>query len=240
MALTGLGVGSGLVLGMVILNEAYEPQRARVLYSWVVPFFTFAPALALACGGFLLKNLGVLSQFVVLLLLILIGIGVIISFSLSDSKPLQASQPVKIIRSYWSEICSWPFVRLTIILSVSMSSIYIFNGISTLIAIHDAGISPTSYGVYAMIPSLGLFVGAYLSTVMNRSVQPMTIVRCGILLLLITALVMITLLVLASFSIWFLLIPAIALFYCCSTGHTEHFDVVAESGNQYGCSFVSV
>jgi MFS transporter, DHA1 family, multidrug resistance protein len=43
--ITGIGSGSGLVISMVMMNETHTAQRSQQLFSLVVPFFAFSPAL---------------------------------------------------------------------------------------------------------------------------------------------------------------------------------------------------
>ena len=89
-ALLGFGVGSGLVISLLILNESYEPQRARQLYSWVVPIFTFSPAIALAVGGGLVNWLGMYSLFLMTLILDVLGLIIILSIDSLHSQSLQS------------------------------------------------------------------------------------------------------------------------------------------------------
>ncbi|HAG61486.1 MAG TPA: hypothetical protein DCL40_01135 [Coxiellaceae bacterium] len=211
-ALLGFGVGSGLVISLLILNEAYEPQRARQLYSWVVPFFSFSPAVALAVGGGLVNWLGIYSLFLMTLILVVLGLIIILSIDYPEGQSLSKFQFFNLMRTYCSEISSWPFIRITVVVSAAMSSLYLFNGVSTLIAVHEIGVSPSRYGTYVMLPSLGLFMGAYCSLVMNRSAEAIHIIRYGIVILLVMSMAMLALVFFLNFSILFLLVPAFALF----------------------------
>ena len=107
---------------------------------------------------------------------------------------------------------SWPFIRITVVVSAAMSCLYLFNGISALIAVHEIGLSPLQYGTYAMLPSLGLFVGAYCSLVLNRRLGAIRIIKYGIVILLVMSIAMLALVFFLDFSILFLLVPAFALF----------------------------
>ena len=139
-------------------------------------------------------------------------IVIIIFMDIWEEDVFTEFHPFTLIRAYFDEIYSWSFVRFTVLLSVCMSSIYLFNGISTLIAIHNAGVPPRLYGIYAMFASLGLFVGAYLSMRLNDIIEPMNIIRYGIFLLSITTIVMLACILLLKFSVMFLLIPGFFLF----------------------------
>ena len=213
--LLGLGTGSGLVISMVVLHHSYCPKTARILYSCVVPFFMFAPALSLACSGLVLVHLGIMPIF--LIMVILSGAGCLITLSVSE--PYNFNQvPLnlfKLIAQYCAELYSYYFIQLLCILTITMSSIYVFNAMSTLIAENNLHIAPHHYGLLVCIPSSGLFVGAILSILLNKLLHQASIIRIGLSISLLSSCVLYGL-VFYSNSLWGLILPAIGIFLAAS------------------------
>ena len=156
--------------------------------------------------------LGIYSLFLMTLLLVVVALIIILSIDYPKGQSLSKFHFFNLMRTYCSEMSSWPFIRITVVVSAAMSSLNLFNDLSTLIAVHEIGLSPPQYGVYAMLPSLGLFVGTYCSVLMNRSAEAIHIIRYGIVILLVMSITMMALVFFLNFSILFLLVPAFALF----------------------------
>lgn len=214
-AILGIGVGSGLVISMILMQKSYPPKTARILYSCVVPFFMFAPALSLTCAGLVIGHLGVFSIFIIICILNFVGCLVTFTISKLPHDSVEPLNLIKVFFQYGSELRSLYFIQLLIILAVAMSSIYIFNTISTLVAENILHESSETYGFLICIPSSGLFIGALMSVILNQYFHQAWVIRVGMIIAILSAATLFGLL-LFSFSVWELVLPAIGIFTAAS------------------------
>jgi|GEM_PF-1692355 len=211
--IAGIGTSAGLVISMVMLNETNDPTEARRKYSIVILFFAFAPSIALAIGGILTEHISASSVFIFMPAILI----AIIAAAASIKETYQGkSIPIKILpiaRNFAHAFSCRPFILLTLILGAASSSMYVFNGLSPLIAINTLHISPETYGELSLIAGLGLFCGALLSARLANIFSAQQNIAIALTHTLLGALIMMIAFMLNYINLYMLLIPAFLIFF---------------------------
>jgi MFS family permease len=211
--IAGIGTSAGLVISMVMLNETNDPTEARRKYSIVILFFAFAPSLALAIGGILTEHIGASSVFIIMPAILI----AIIATAASIKETYQGeSIPIKILpiaRNFAQAFSCRTFILLTLILGAASSAMYVFNGLSPLIAINTLHISPETYGELSLIAGLGLFCGALLSARLANIFSAKQNIAIALTYTLLGALIMMIAFMLNYINLYTLLIPAFLIFF---------------------------
>lgn len=211
--LAGIGTSAGLIIGMIILNETNAPKIARKKYSIIMLFFAFCPALAMALGGLIEKYLGFF-WVIVLMPILILGI-IIIALRIRETKTINQPpvSPRSLITSYWTELLSARFMALALLMTIASGSMFIFNGISSLIAISMLHVAPDSYGELTLISSAGLFFGALVSSQLATSQSVATNLTYALTCIFTGSLLMLIAFVAHFINLYTLLVPAFIIFF---------------------------
>ena len=211
--LAGIGTSAGLIIGMLMLNETNEPTEARRKYSIIILFFAFAPALAMAIGGQLLSHIGASSVIIIMPIILILLIVMSMTFKetyTGEPVPIQVRQ---LAHDYSQAFCSTPFIFLAFIMTTASGAMYLFNGLSPLIAINSLGIAPKVYGELAIISSAGLFFGALFSARLANALTAKQHIFIALLVSLMGSLIMLIAFLMNSINLYTLLTPAFFIFF---------------------------
>ena len=208
----GVGASSGLVLGMLIIKETTTATEARRIFSFVILFFAFSPSLALGLGGALLTHFGLNSVFLAMPILVLIVIGMV--FTLEETYHGERIN-IEIRKSAMQYLLAYKnktFIFITLIVTAATAIAYVFNSLSPVIAVDTLHISPELYGELAIIPSLGLFAGALLSSKLSKIYSAPKSIKLGIGFSIIGALCMFIAFLFQAVNLFTMLMPAFLVF----------------------------
>jgi len=208
----GVGTSAGLVVGMMLIIDTSSQQQARKTFSLIVLFFAFAPSVALACGGALSEYVGFNSLFILMLLLLVGLLWVVYSIEetyLGSAVPISVK---KIACQYAAALTERPFIFLVLVYALGGAVMYLYNGLSPLVAIGQLHVSSSLFGELAIIPSLGLFFGALLSIRWSRSYSASRVMLIGLGFVLLSAIIMLFCFYLRWVSLVTILMPSFALF----------------------------
>lgn len=211
--IAGVGTSSGLIIGMVILNETNTPNDARKKWSVIMLFFAFAPAIAMAIGAILAEHINTTSVIVIMPLMTLGLIGITLTLKETYQGQAIAINIPKLARSYANALCSTPFIYLALILTSASAAMYVFNGISPLIAINTLNIAPELYGELAITSSFGLFFGALLSAQLAHRLSAKQNILIAVSVALLGSTIMLIAFLCDIINLYTLLAPAFLIFF---------------------------
>jgi MFS family permease len=155
-----LGAAASLKLCFTMIGDSFEGPAATSAISLIALSFSVAPGLAVAFGGILTSLWGWHGCFAFLALYTIALTAFCRSLpETSSSTDPQALSLSKIIKGLKGPLNNPSLVLLSIIYGFGTAVIYVFSGEAPYIAIQQMGLSPSKYGFWAMLPSLGLGVG---------------------------------------------------------------------------------
>jgi MFS family permease len=208
----GVGSSAGLTVGMIMIADTFESTKAREIFSYVILFFSFAPTVAMFVGGYTVDHFGLMSLFVFMDFMMVLWVVVAWTFGETYS-----GEPIKInvgqvLSAYKAVVRSRFIVVLGLLMSMATVIMYYFNGFAPLIAARYANISASVFGRWVIIASLGLFVGALLSSVLSKRFSARLCAAVGLFFMSLGAGCLAATLMCLSVSIFALLAPAFLIF----------------------------
>jgi len=187
--LSGLGAGSGLIIGMILIKDLYEKNQARKIFSQIVLSFSFVPFLAIALGGLLEKygsweNLNfILLAYAVLILILTLKIPETLQAHLSIQPSIYS-----LGRSYKKLLSTPAYLKFIIAFGLASSISYLFNSLAPLYLMNIYKLSAQTYGYLSIFPGMGLLIGGYFSQKLAHKISAQTMMKASIIFMLIATL----------------------------------------------------
>ena len=186
-----LGAAAGLKVAFTMIGDLYKGANATKVLSYVMLAFAVVPGIGVAIGGFITASYGWQGCFAFLLAYSLF-VGLLCT-QLPETAPKldpDALQMKKIVSSLGAQFKDPFLVWHALLMSLGTSLIYLFATVAPYIAIEQMGLSPDQYGLWNLIPSVGMVIGLFTSAHFSVRLAPRIAMLSGILLALIGALVM--------------------------------------------------
>lgn len=232
--LQGIGGGVGNVLVMTVVQDLFQGQQARERLSYVATLRLVVPMLAPTVGGLLLMVadwrliFGVMTAAGLSLLAILF-------WHFPETRPVHGARPTGLLRamfrSYWEALSHRPCLLNSLVNACLFGSMFAYITGSPILMMDYLGLNPQVYGLTFACTAGGIMVGSLASARLNRSgVDPYRIVRAGLGLAVLTALVLLGLLLTGSHSL--------TLILGCLVLHTLSFGLVASNVSHAAVSSV--
>lgn len=203
-----IGSSVGLKVGFTMVGDMHAGETATKALATLSIAFGFVPGLAAAIGGFVTTVAGWRGCFLVLSIFTAL-LWILCQTLPETAKELHtdALQLKKIGPNYMRQFKD-PFVVMHAFLAgLTTAVIYIFITISPSISIERIGLTPTQFGLWSIIPSLGLLFGSLVSRNFSGRMNPRINMLAGILFILIPALVLSLCFANAFVNVWSLFIP---------------------------------
>ncbi len=215
--ITAMGACVGLMMSFTIISDFFHEHQARVLISYLLTAFAIMPGISVTLGGYLTSYFGWISTFY-----FLIAYGVIIALmttTLPETATCFNQNALKIshiLQSYKKVIRDKKLICYAMIMGGCTAGTYLFSGMAPFISMHFIGLTPKQYGLFNIIPSMGLLIGGLLSAKLAKVITAKTAIFMGILTALLGALCLLLLFGLSKLSAMDLFIP-IAFVQMCNT-----------------------
>jgi MFS family permease len=191
--LQALGATVGLKISYTMVADTYEQADATRMISRFVLAFAIMPGIGIAIGGFLTQWLNWESCFYFLALF-----GVVMLF-VSKRLPETAKsidrghlKIAAVIEGYRLTLSNRILVICSFMMGCGGALIYIFGSKAPFIGINLIGLSPGKFGIYNLIPPIGLILGSFLASAMIGRFAVMKIIMwttIGSMLALLTMLI---------------------------------------------------
>lgn len=186
-----LGAGVGLKMTYTLINECYDPQVAAKKIAYIVLAFAITPALSVAVGGVLTARFGWISCFYALALY---GVVLLILVSqLTETKVELDKDALKLpclLQGYAQQFKNATLLAGGLLMGSCTSFVYVFAAVAPFIAINSLGMESAQYGLANLLPSLGLIAGSLGSTKLIHKWSLSKLVRSGIVLAMLGAMLM--------------------------------------------------
>lgn len=207
-----IGASVGLKVAFTIIADGHSGRQAAKATSTLSAAFGFMPGLATTLGGFITVYAGWRNCFLVL------SIYTVILWLLTRFLPETAREldrdalQIKRLRSgYKRQFKDLYLVLHALLAGLSSASIYVFATISPYLAIEKIGLAPDVFGLWAFVPSLGLFSGALVGRRISDK-NPRVIILSGTLLFLLAVLVLSIFFANGIVNPWTLFIPTFFIY----------------------------
>ncbi len=180
--LQALGATVGLKISYTMVADTHEQADATRMISRFVLAFAIGPGIGIAIGGLLTQWLNWQSCFY---FLALFGIVMLyVSKKLPETAKSIDRAHLKIlavVEGYKSTLSNPILVICSFMMGCGGALIYIFGSKAPFIGINLVGLSPSKFGIYNLIPPIGLIIGSFLASAMIGRFAVMKIIKWTIL-----------------------------------------------------------
>ncbi len=162
--ISALGASVGLTLTFTIISDFYFSHQARKIVPYTTLSFAIIPYLAIALGGFIVTRLNWESCFYFLTFYSVFAF--ILCLMLPETSTQLDPHAIKffsIIKKMIASLKNKTLVTHAAMCGASTAIIYIFNATAPLIVIKTMHVSPSIYGLFSLINSVGLVIGNILA-----------------------------------------------------------------------------
>lgn len=209
-----IGSSAGLIIAFTIIADFYYPEQSRRIIAYMMMAFAIVPGVAVFIGGFIAQYLNWESCFYFLLFygLVLFYPAYILPETISHIDH-GATKITRIHRAYTEVFCNWPLVRYAFIFGGSAILAYVFSADGPFIGIHDLGYSSANYGMLALLPTIGMLIGAVLSAQMTAHYSSRSLIYFGMVCEVVGAVAMLVLFVAHYITMVTLLVPMSLIYF---------------------------
>lgn len=177
-----IGSAVGLKVTFTMIGDQYHGHAATKMLSYVALAFAIMPGLGVALGGYLTADYGWRGCFAFLsgysVLIGLLAITLPETAKKLDHDALKVSKIGHALAKQFKD----PFLVWHALLMGSGSSfIYIFSTVAPYLAISQLGLSPEHYGLWNIVPSIGMTIGLLSSAHFSHRLPKRIAMLSGIL-----------------------------------------------------------
>lgn len=212
--LLALGSGVGLKMTFTLVNECYDSKLASQKISYLMLAFAVTPAIGVAIGGFLITHFNWMSCFYsgaiygILLLFLIVRLP-----ETKTALDYDALKIDKLINAYTIQFKNIQLIGGGFLMGCSTSFIYIFAALAPYIAIELFGMSSESYGIYNLLPAIGLMSGSFFSAQLTKKLDLQKIIVSGIIITGMGLVLMVIALYLQRSIVYSIFLPMIIIYF---------------------------
>lgn len=203
-----LGSAVGLKIAFTMVGDLHAGEMATKAISTLTLAFGIMPGLATAIGGYITVIWGWQGCFL-FLALYTFGLWLLCIPLPETARELQKDAlDLNKIGHGLAKQMKDPFLMLHAFLTgLTTTIVYVFATLSPYIAIEKIGISPDQFGLWAFVPSLGIFTGSLISRTLSSRLNSRINMLCGILIVITGAAVLSVCFANSWITVWSLFIP---------------------------------
>lgn len=164
--LQSLGACGALVLGRAMVRDVSTHEDAAKKLAVLITCMTLTPTLAPGIGGLIQSWLGWRAIFVVLSLAVALLLAVVLASLRETSRTRTPASPGAVLRGYRGLLRSAKFRRYVMAGACSGTSLYAFLSVAPFLYTDILHRSPGEVGMFCVIVSVGMAVGAALVRVL--------------------------------------------------------------------------
>ena len=158
--LTAFGAACGLVLTNVVISDALSLPEQKKILSYLMSGFAIFPAISVTIGGFITEYMSWKGCFYFMLLYSIFVSGLCILLpETAKEKGFHHLNVIGIAKSYFKQFSQLLPALYAIIVACASIILYAFSAEAPFIAKNQLHMSAGRFGLYNLIPNIGLFLG---------------------------------------------------------------------------------
>jgi MFS family permease len=181
--LQAIGAAAGLKVVFTMIADQHQSADATKTFSYVMMAFAVMPGIGVAIGGYLTVYFGWKGCFAFLALYTLV-LSFLVRLLPETAKSLHkdALQMDKIVHGLRRQFKDPFLIWHSLLMGLGTSIIYIFATVAPYLGIVEMGLTPDAYGLWALLPPLGISIGLFFTARLSYQITPRVGMLSGILL----------------------------------------------------------
>lgn len=189
--LMALGASVGLKMSFTLVADSFSPEQATRIISHLMIAFAITPGFGIAIGGFLSQQFGWESCFYLLglygLLLLYLSYRMPETATHFDYDALKLSN---IAYKYKRKLKNSQLVMGAVLMGCATAFVYIFAALAPFIAMQLMQLNPSQYGLWNLLPPVGIIIGSQLSAYLVKKFSSMQAIFLGIGIMILGVIIM--------------------------------------------------
>ena len=187
-----LGASVGLKMSFTLVADTYSAEASKKVIAHLMTAFAITPAIGVAIGGFLTQQLNWAATFYFTSLY-----GVLLLFlvtKMTETAKVIDYQALKfsvIFNKYRATLECGELPLAALLMGCGTSFVYVFASLSPFIAMQTMGLDPTQYGLWNLLPTVGIIAGSQLSAYFSHKLSAIKAIFLRITFILIGIIIMI-------------------------------------------------
>ena len=216
-AIQGLGNAAVAVVAMAMVRDLFAGSAAATMLSRLMLVMGLAPVLAPTLGGFILQLTSWRGVFVILAVAGALMVT-LASLALRETLPAERRRPLAIrpvLNTYGTLLRDRTFVGLVLISGLMFATLFSYIGGSSFVLQDIYGLTVTQFGLAFGLNSLGFLTGSQLNPFLLKRFQPRQLVRAGVSIGAVAALLLLASAVTGVGGLTMILVPLWFLLFAC-------------------------
>lgn len=212
--LAAFGTSCGLSLTYILIADSFIHVEAKKKFSYLIGGLAVFQSISISLGGFLTEYISWQSCFYFMLFysFFVIGLCIFLPETVTE-RHLKHLRLTTIAKSYFKQSRNLLFILCTLMLSAGAIILFLFSTEASFIAINEMKISPALFGIYNLIPYVGLFIGGFASAHFSPKFSSKKMIMLASLVFLISSATMLVCFTLGFVNIFTLFVlPAFVFF----------------------------
>ena len=183
--ISALGVSSGLVCSIILINEGSSKQVAKQILSYAIISFMVGIKLSVLIGGVITSYFG--WQFCFSFLLLHGVCMLLLSYFLQETLESNLRRELKIkevINDYALALTNKQLISFSLIAALATVISYSYATYGPIIGRTQFDLSAKDYGIWNLVNAVGMVLGAIMSDRMFKSHMPVYIIIFGLFIVL--------------------------------------------------------
>ncbi len=152
-----------------LVADTYNQEKAKKIIAQLIMAFAVTPALGIAIGGWLTEHISWMSTFYFTALYgIVLFLLVLRMPETANTYDKQALNPIYLIKKYQATLQHITLPLSALLMGCGTSFVYVFASLSPFIAMQTIGLNPAQYGLWNLVPVIGIITGAQLSAYFSQ------------------------------------------------------------------------
>jgi DHA1 family bicyclomycin/chloramphenicol resistance-like MFS transporter len=211
--LMALGASVGLKMSFTLVADSYTQEESRKIISHLMIAFAITPALGVAIGGFLVEHFAWISTFYFMAAYGLLVLVLTMRMpETAKSLDQNALKPARIWAKYSGTLGRVELPIAALLMGCATSFVYVFASLAPFIAMQTIGLNPAQYGMWNLLPVLGVITGSQLSAHLSQALSPIKAIAVGIGIMLIGVLIMVAAFLSGLITALFLFLPLLVIY----------------------------
>jgi len=165
--INALGAAAGLTCTFILINELFEREQAKQALALAVVSFTVGVGIAVAIGGIITQYW----HWWGCLWVLTIHASLMFAFTWLFPETLKEKKLLRIrslLSGYWQALSSIRLVIFSLVIGFAASLSYCFATAAPMIAQRMLHLTPSQYGYWNLLNTLGMFCSGFLSAALIR------------------------------------------------------------------------
>ncbi len=156
-----LGSSAGMCLSFALISQNFSPTESKKIAAYASLSFALAPSIGITIGGFLVDYFNWIACFIFLLMYGLFVLLLCLAMP-KLNETLCSDDFATIRKNYWQN-CQGHVITCGLILGCATSILYTFSTLAPFIGRIDLHLSASSYGLWNMLPPVGMLLGSLIA-----------------------------------------------------------------------------